>query len=107
MQIKVAKGSINYERFGRGFPILILHSMGTDHRSMKPWLEPIFSQLQGVQRIYIDLPAHGKSCIDDSLRSSDDMLLNLLDFIDQLFPDQGFSLVGFSFGGYLAQGIFA
>ncbi len=63
MNCIVTKGSINYEVIGSGFPILILHSMGTDHRSMKSWLEPIFNNLIGFQRIYIDLPSHGRSLI--------------------------------------------
>jgi hypothetical protein len=42
MKVQVAKVSNNYEIVGSGFPILMLHSMGTDHRSMKPWAEPIF-----------------------------------------------------------------
>jgi pimeloyl-ACP methyl ester carboxylesterase len=82
-----------------------MHSMGTDHRSMKTWIEPIFKNIQGYQRIYIDLPAHGLSFIDENLKSSDDILLNILDFIDKTIPNQAFSLIGFSFGGYLAQGV--
>jgi hypothetical protein len=35
MNYLVTKGSIYYEIVGSGFPILIMHSMGTDHRSMK------------------------------------------------------------------------
>jgi pimeloyl-ACP methyl ester carboxylesterase len=93
MDCLVSKGSIHYEIVGSGFPILMLHSMGTDYRSMKAWLEPIFNNLQGIQRIYIDLPAHGKSLIDDNLSSSDDMLLNILDFIDKTIPNQEFSLI--------------
>jgi pimeloyl-ACP methyl ester carboxylesterase len=105
MNCLVIKGSIYYEMVGSGFPILIMHSMGTDHRSMKAWIEPIFNNIQGYQRIYIDLPAHGRSLIDENLKSSDDILLNILDFIDKTIPNQAFSLIGFSFGGYLAQGV--
>ncbi|PES62100.1 alpha/beta hydrolase [Bacillus cereus] len=105
MDCLVAKGSIYYEIVGNGFPILIMHSMGTDHKSMKAWIEPIFDKIQGFQRIYIDLPAHGRSLIDENFNSSDDMLLNILNFIDMTIPNQAFSLIGFSFGGYLAQGV--
>jgi pimeloyl-ACP methyl ester carboxylesterase len=105
MNCKVKMGSIFYEVIGDGTPLLILHSMGTDHRSMKAWIEPIFKHINGYQRIYIDLPAHGKSVIDENLKSTDDMLVNILDFIDTVIPNKTFSLIGFSFGGYLAQGI--
>lgn len=105
MNCKVKMGNIFYEVIGEGFPIIILHSIGTDHRSMKGWLEPIFKRINGYQRVYIDLPAHGKSDIDINLKSTDEMLTNILDFIDTSFLGMEFSLIGSSFGGYLAQGI--
>ncbi len=105
MDCKVRKGNIHFEVNGEGFPLLILHAMGTDHRSMKGWLEPVFNKVEGFQRIYIDLPAHGRSTIDDCVKSTDDLLGNLLDFIDDTYKEKEFSLIGASFGGYLAQGI--
>ena len=105
MKCSVTKGIINYEIYGSGFPILILHSMGTDHRSMLCWIEPIFEKIQGFQRIYIDLPAHGDSTIEEGFGSSNDMLTSILDFVDKILPNEMFSLIGFSYGGYLAQGI--
>ncbi|WP_108671678.1 alpha/beta fold hydrolase [Peribacillus acanthi] len=105
MECKVSKGSIYYEVYGEGLPLLILHAMGTDHRSMKAWMESIFEKEQAFQRIYIDVPAHGKSMIDATVNSSTDMLENLLEFIDLIIPNQEFALLGMSFGGYLAQGI--
>ncbi|WP_353618699.1 alpha/beta hydrolase [Bacillus sp. ISL-37] len=105
LDCKVRKGSIHYEVIGEGFPLLILHAMGTDHRSMKGWLEPVFNEVEGFQRVYIDLPAHGRSTIENNVKSTDDLLGNLLDFIDDTFGEKEFSLIGASFGGYLAQGI--
>lgn len=105
MEYKVRKGTIFYESIGEGFPIVFLHSMGTDHRSMKAWAEPIFENMKDFKRIYVDIPAHGLSNIEASLQSTDDILSNILDFIDELFPYEGFLLVGHSYGGYLAQGI--
>lgn len=105
MDVKVSKGNIHYQVYGEGFPLIILHAMGTDHRSMKGWLEPVFEDIVGFQRVYVDLPAHGKSEIDESVNSTDELLENLLDFIDEAFGEIEFSLVGASFGGYLAQGI--
>ncbi|MDR7071516.1 alpha/beta fold hydrolase [Fictibacillus barbaricus] len=105
MICSVSKGSIFYEIAGEGFPIVILHAMGTDHRSMKAWIEPIFERIPGYKRIYVDLPAHGYSQISNDLKSSDDIRQNLLDLIDYILPQQRFSLIGTSYGGYLAQGI--
>ncbi|WNB91092.1 alpha/beta hydrolase [Bacillus sp. NEB1478] len=105
MICSVSKGSLFYEIVGEGFPIVILHAMGTDHRSMKAWVEPIFEKITGYKRIYVDLPAHGYSQISNDLKSSDDIRQNLLDFIDYILPQQTFSIIGTSYGGYLAQGI--
>jgi pimeloyl-ACP methyl ester carboxylesterase len=105
MYYNTKKETIFYESIGEGFPIIFLHSMGTDHRSMKAWAEPIFEKMKDYKRIYVDIPAHGLSNIVVGLQSTDDILSNILDFIDELFPDEGFLLVGHSYGGYLAQGI--
>jgi pimeloyl-ACP methyl ester carboxylesterase len=105
MECKVRKGTIFYESIGEGFPLIFLHSMGTDHRSMMAWAEPIFENMKDFKRIYVDIPAHGLSHIETSLQSTDEILLNILDFIDELFPNEGFLLVGHSYGGYLVQGI--
>ncbi|MFC0237107.1 alpha/beta fold hydrolase [Fictibacillus phosphorivorans] len=105
MLCKVKRGSIHYELIGEGMPLIILHSMGTDHRSMKAWLEPIFENKLSYQRVYVDLPAHGHSKIDSTVKSTDDILSNLVEFIDIMFSNKDFALLGSSYGGYLAQGI--
>lgn len=98
--------NIHYEIAGEGHPLIILHAMGTDHRSMKAWMEPVFAGQPGWQRIYIDLPAHGKSGIDHTIKTTEDMLSILLEFIDSILHGQHFALIAKSFGGYVAQGIF-
>ncbi|MFE8699584.1 alpha/beta fold hydrolase [Cytobacillus sp. FJAT-54145] len=105
MQFYLENRSLFYEIYGEGHPIIILHAMGTDHQSMKAWMEPIFDTFEGFQRIYIDIPAHGKSMIDEKIKSTQDMLEFILKFIDQTLPQKEFSLIGHSFGGYIAQGI--
>lgn len=97
---------IHYEIIGEGYPLVILHALGTDHRSIKAWMEPVFAEQPGWQRIYIDLPAHGQSGIHDSIRTTGDILTILLEFIETILPDQKFAVVAKSFGGYVAQGIF-
>ncbi|MDQ0887866.1 pimeloyl-ACP methyl ester carboxylesterase [Paenibacillus sp. V4I9] len=105
MECHVSKGTINYEVCGEGSPVIVLHAMGTDHRSMKAWLEPIFMERKDWQRIYLDIPAHGKSAITEQVKGTEDMLDMIIEFIDAVLPDQMFSVIGASFGGYLAQGI--
>ncbi|OPH46964.1 alpha/beta hydrolase [Paenibacillus ferrarius] len=105
MECHVSKGTINYEVCGEGSPVIVLHAMGTDHRSMKYWLEPIFMKRKDWQRIYLDIPAHGKSVITEQVKGTEDMLDMIIEFIDAVLPNQMFSVIGASFGGYLAQGI--
>lgn len=73
---------VSYEIIGEGYPLVFLHAMGTDHRSMQAWAEPHFAHTLGYQRIYIDLPAHGHSPVEDWVRTSDDLLSMLLDKLD-------------------------
>jgi pimeloyl-ACP methyl ester carboxylesterase len=105
MLCRVTRGSIFYEAIGEGLPLIILHSMGTNHRSIKAWMESIFKNKSGYQRVYVDLPAHGYSEIDSTVKTTDHILSNVLEFIDQTFPDKEFALLGSSYGAYLAQGI--
>jgi pimeloyl-ACP methyl ester carboxylesterase len=105
MECRVSKGIIYYEVCGEGRPIVVLHAMGTDHQSMKSWLEPMFTDENNWKRVYVDIPAHGKSTITDQVKGTEDMLDMIIEFIDTVLPNQCISVIGMSFGGYLAQGI--
>ncbi|MBS4175055.1 alpha/beta hydrolase [Bacillus sp. FJAT-49736] len=94
-----------YDIKGKGQPLIILHAMGTDHRSMAAWIEPLFDSIDGWQRVYIDIPAHGNSNKVNDIKSTQDMLNLILAFISSTFHNRSFALLGHSFGGYLAQGI--
>ena len=94
-----------YESYGTGTPIILLHGYGSDHRLMTGCMEPLFAQKQGWQRIYLDLPGMGKTPGYESIKSSDDMLDVVVDFIDAVIPGQQFLIVGESYGGYLSQGV--
>ncbi|MGC5326156.1 alpha/beta fold hydrolase [Brevibacillus sp. SYSU BS000544] len=99
---------IYYEIYGEGKPLVIFHPLATDHRAMKGWMEPIFEQVTGWQRIYVDLPAHGKSGLGLDVTTSDDFVAIFVEFLESLLgKTRRFSLVGQSFGGYIAQGIFS
>lgn len=107
MECQVKKGIVNYEIKGEGYPLVILHSMGTDHRSMTAWLEPVLTNYAiPIKRIYIDIPAHGKSKINNLVNSTEDILNNILECLKYLLPEETFAIIGFSYGGYLAKGVF-
>ncbi len=105
MICKVRGVAIHYKVVGDGRPVVSLHGSTLDHRSMVGCLEPIFKHRKGWQRIYLDLPGHGKTPGKDWIKSSNDILDLLFEFIDKIIPDKQFLVAGLSYGGYLAQGL--
>ncbi len=96
---------LHHQVIGDGQPILIIHGVTQDHRYMMDALEPVFEVTPGWQRIYIDLPGHGQSPAQDRIRSQDDLLIAVLDFVDTQMPVGQFSVVGLSRGSYIARGM--
>ena len=43
-----------YEEYGEGKPILIIHGLTCSMELMKGCIEPIFKEVNGYKRIYID-----------------------------------------------------
>jgi len=76
-----------------------------DHRIILSWMEPVFSRRPGWQRLYFDLPGTGLSRGATEITGSDQMLDVVCDFIDAMIPGQSFTLLGLSYGGYLARGV--
>lgn len=68
-------------------------------------MEPLFTQREGWLRIYPDLPGTGLTPGLDRLATHDQMLNAMLAFIDAVIPGQRFVLAGYSYGGYMAQGV--
>lgn len=94
-----------YEVHGEGQPILLLHGLPNDHNVMVSAFEPVFQEREGWQRIYVDLPGMGQTSGGSWLAGNDDVLAVLTQFMDDLYPDERFLVVGFSYGGYLARGV--
>lgn len=105
MKCELENIDINYETYGEGKPVIIIHGFEPDHRLMTGCLEPIFEKRQGWKRIYIDLPGMGKTEGKEWITNSDLMLEVVIKFIEKVIPKQSFLLVGQSYGGYLARGI--
>lgn len=95
-----------YECIGEGKPIVFLHGLGCDHRLMKGCMEPIFEQVSGYQRIYVDLPGMGQSIADPNTLTADRIVEALVACTQHIAPSS-FLLAGESYGGYLARGVLA
>ncbi len=105
MKCELGDIAIFYETYGRGRPIVMLPGRPSDHHIMERFMEPLFTQRDGWQRIYPDLPGTGLTPSVERLATHDQMLDAMLAFIDTVIPGQRFVLAGLSYGGYLARGV--
>ena len=96
---------VHYVEQGEGSPVLALHGAGVDHREMMACLDPVFDAFTGYRRIYPDLPGMGRTPGPQTIRSAEDVLEVLLEFIDEVIGDQPLLVAGHSAGGYYAQAI--
>jgi pimeloyl-ACP methyl ester carboxylesterase len=92
-----------------GIPIIFLHGLGVDQRGLKHHFEQFFGKCPQLAaqfiRYYLDLPGMGYSNRPPDIRSSDDILHALLEFISTSLGEQEIIVIGESYGGYLARGI--
>jgi pimeloyl-ACP methyl ester carboxylesterase len=90
---------------GEGKPLLILHRVTLDHRYMMDTLEPAFNDLESWKWIYVDMPGHGQSPPQGSTNSQDDLLASVMEFADQILPNQRFGIIGLSRCSYIVRGM--
>ncbi len=106
LKLNIKDIEVYYEIHGSGTPFLLLHGWGPDHRVMKGCIEPIFKLKNfNIKRIYLDLPGWGITKAKPWINGTDKMLEFLLQFIDEIIPNEQFLLAGQSFGGYLSCAI--
>jgi len=105
MECQLKGTTIYYEQYGEGKPVILLHGRPVDHRHMVKDFEPIFESRNGWKRIYPDMPGMGRSPGPDWMNKPDQMLDVMVEFIDNVIPNQHFCVGGTSYGGYMAQGI--
>lgn len=105
MECKLEKITVNYEIYGEGYPVLMIHGWTVDHRIMKGCMEPIFETRPNYKRIYFDLPGMGKTKGEDWIQGSDDFLKIIIEFVEKIIPTESFIVVGGSYGSYLARGL--
>lgn len=104
MECQIGNRSVYYKTIGEGKPLITISGIPSDHRIIESWLEPVFEQRPGWQRIYFDLPGTGLTS-GEGITTIDQVLDIVCEFIDALIPNQRFTLLGLSAGGYLARGV--
>lgn len=96
------KSVIDYIEVGEGIPALFLHGWGMDKRLMTGCFEPVFEQIGGYRRIYIDLPGMGVSEAGD-ITTTDEMLEAVVLFARDVIGEPCI-VAGESYGGLIARG---
>ena len=105
MRCEMERAAIDYESFGSGIPLVVLHGMPLDRHASIHEFEPILSARAGWRRIYPDLPGHGRSPAAAAITTPDELLAVLAEFVTATLGDARFVLAGTSFGAYLARGL--
>ncbi len=106
MICRIRDVDVYYTVVGEGTPVVMVHGMGVDHRTMSGCMEPVFEgRREGWQRIYFDLPGMGRTPGVDWIQTSDNVAELVLHVIDGIIPNQRFLIVGESYGGYLARAV--
>lgn len=98
MQIDFKNGSINFEEYGSGEVLILLHGFT---ESLKIWYDFKDKLARNFRVVLIDLPGHGKSSILDEVHSMEMMADSIKAVADHLHISSAV-LVGHSMGGYVS-----
>jgi pimeloyl-ACP methyl ester carboxylesterase len=105
MECKVRDITMTYDEVGTGIPLLVLDGWGYSGRFTMIASEPVFEGRTGWRRLYPELPGHGKTPLPSWLKSPDDMLDALIEFMEAVAPGEQFAVTGASYGSSLALGL--
>jgi pimeloyl-ACP methyl ester carboxylesterase len=103
MRFQLAGHDVEVEVIGEGRPMLFVHGLAVDRQVLMAAFEPV----EGWRRIYVDLPGHGGSKGDPANVSADHLVELLVHITRELCGEVAPAVVGYAYGGYLAQGLAA
>jgi pimeloyl-ACP methyl ester carboxylesterase len=89
---------------GDGLPILLVHGWEMTGKAAQGDFEPVFGKIEGLRRLYVDLPGMGASH-SQGVQSLDDIFHHLTRFVESELEGQRFLLAGSSCGAYLAHAL--
>lgn len=98
MSIDYKKGKINFEEYGSGNALVLLHGFT---ESVKIWHDYRNTLSQNFRLILIDLPGHGKSSVVAEVHSMELMADCVKTVLDHLEITSSV-MIGHSMGGYVA-----
>ncbi len=107
MRLATGGHEVDYEIRGEGRPIVMIHGVTGDRRVMIEACEAVLAG--GWQRVYLDLPGHGASKGDVARAAADDLVDAVAALVEKVAAEakRPVYLFGYSYGGYLAQGVIA
>lgn len=103
--VKIRDIDMNYQEYGEGRPLLIIHGAPSNGRMFAALCEPHLKERTGWRRLYPDLLDYGDGGIPPSINSSDAVVDILIDFIEAVCPGERFTVIGGSWGGFLARSL--
>ncbi len=86
--------------------VVCLHGLAGDRRVLVGSCEPALAD-RPLRRVYVDLPGHGDSTGNIEAASADALADALATFVAALPGGGPVALLGYAYGGYLAQGMVA
>jgi pimeloyl-ACP methyl ester carboxylesterase len=104
-EFQLDKITVYYESIGEGRPLLVLPGWTASAKFAAYFMEPLLTGTNEFNRIYLDLPGHGRTPGPVWITNLDDMLSVAVEFIEAVLGEQRFILVGHSLGAYLARGV--
>ncbi|WP_157720359.1 alpha/beta fold hydrolase [Friedmanniella luteola] len=97
--------TFSYTELGRGIPLLALSGSPGDARQTLAAFEPAFVGRTGWRRLHLDLPGQGRTPGPDWIRTYDDVLQAVVEFLDEVVGDQPVAVAGISYGSTLATAL--
>lgn len=96
-------GDAHFQSVASGRALVVLPSFGLDHAAMPATLEPVFADLAGWGRLYLDLA--GTAASPPGVPRSDAVADEAVTTIGAELGDEPFAILGWSSGAYLAAGV--
>jgi pimeloyl-ACP methyl ester carboxylesterase len=99
MQIKIANGFLEYEKLGKGIPLLFIHGYPLSRKIWKPQLDGLSDLALSIS---VDLRGHGDSFAFEGPYSMDTLASDCKRLLDDLTIKSPVVVCGLSMGGYIS-----